>query len=155
MLKKLLTSGVAAAALLAVATSAPAQETGMIVLGAPVDLFLTVTTGPNGAPIADTAEFVLALGGYYRMNFVCPDARNDDTGFHFEAPELMLNIHLRVISIGDIEVYMQGATFRAIECDEVGAARFSFHPMRRGVYEIEVRDHLDPPQQTFVQVVVE
>ena len=155
MLKKLLTSGLAAAALLAVATSAPAQNTGMIVLGAPVDLFLTVTTAPNGAPIVDTPEFVLALGGYYRMNYVCPDALNDDTGFHFEAPELMLNIHLRVISIGDIEVYMQGATFRAIECDEVGAARFSFHPMRRGVYEIEVRDHLDPPQQAFVQIVVE
>ena len=170
MLKKLLIGSAAIAGLAALATTIQAQPApapaapaapatppapGTIVLGAPQDIFLTVTTGPNGAPVVDTPEFVLNLGGYYRMNFVCPDARNDDTGFHFEAPELMLNIHLRVISVADIEIYMQGATFRAIECDEVGAARFSFHPMRRGVYEIEVRDHLDPPQQAFVQVVVE
>jgi hypothetical protein len=67
----------------------------------------------------------------------------------------MHDIHLRVVSVQDIEIYMQGSTFRAIECDEEGAARFSFHPMRRGSYEIEVRDHLDPPQRAIVQVVVE
>ena len=163
MLKKLLIGAAAAASLVALATSTGAQPAppatppapGTVVLGAPQDLFLTVTTGPNGAPIVDTPEFVLQLGGYYRMNYVCPDARNDDTGFHVEAPELMLNIHLRVISVQDIEIYMQGATFRAIQCDEVGSARFSFHPMRRGVYEIRVNDHLDPPQEAFVQVIVE
>lgn len=152
MLRKLLTAGVAAAAIAAVATPVPAQE---IILGAPQDMFINVTTGTGGAPVVDVTEVVLALGGYYRFNLVCPDAQNDDTGFHFEMPELLANAHLRVISIGDIEVYMQGMSFRAIECDEAGAARFSFHPMRRGVYEIYIRDHLDPPQEAFVQVVVE
>ncbi|MGD9737881.1 MAG: hypothetical protein AB7O56_03930 [Bauldia sp.] len=152
MLRKLLTAGVAAAAIAAVATPVLAQE---IILGAPQDMFINVTTGTGGEPVVDVTEVVLALGGYYRFNLVCPDAQNDDTGFHFEMPELLANAHLRVISIGDIEVYMQGMSFRAIECDEAGAARFSFHPMRRGVYEIYIRDHLDPPQEAFVQVVVE
>ncbi|MGE3718586.1 MAG: hypothetical protein AB7G07_09325 [Bauldia sp.] len=152
MRRKLLTAGVAAAAIAAVATPVLAQE---IILGAPQDMFINVTTGTGGEPVVDVTEVVLALGGYYRFNLVCPDAQNDDTGFHFEMPELLANAHLRVISIGDIEVYMQGMSFRAIECDEAGAARFSFHPMRRGVYEIYIRDHLDPPQEAFVQVVVE
>ncbi len=156
MLKKLLISSAAAAGLLMMSASAQSQQAaGVLVLGAPVDIFLEVTTGPGGRPVVSTEEFTLSLGAYYRMNYVCPDAVDDATGFHFEAPELMLNIHLRVISVGDIEIYMQGATFRAIECDEAGAARFSFHPMRRGVYEIQVRDHLDPPQEAFVRVVVE
>ena len=106
-------------------------------------------------PVPDITEIVLNLGGYYRLNLVCPDAQNDDTGFHFEMPDLLANSHLRVVSVQDIEIYMQGMSFRAIECDEAGAARFSFHPMRRGVYEIYIRDHLDPPQEAFVQVVVE
>lgn len=152
MLRKVLIAGGAAAAIAAAATTAPAQE---IILGAPEDMFINVTTGTGGAPVVDVTEIVLALGGYYRLNLVCPDAQNDDTGFHFEMPDLLANSHLRVVSIGDIEIYMQGMSFRAIECDEVGAARFSFHPMRRGVYEIYIRDHLDPPQEAFVQVVVE
>lgn len=152
MLKKLLTTGVAAAGLFALTASTSAQE---IILGAPVDIFLNVTTGATGQPTPDQTEIVLNLGAYYRLNLVCPDAQNDDTGFHFEMNDLLANSHLRVVSVQDIEIYMQGMSFRAIECDEAGAARFSFHPMRRGVYEIYIRDHLDPPQEAFVQVVVE
>ena len=142
-------------ALALLATPALAQESGVIGRPPPADVFLTVTTGPNGEPVLSDDEFVLLLGAYYRFNFVCPDAVDDSTGFHFEATELLANAHLRVVSVNDIEIYMQGMSFRAIECDEVGAARFSFHPMRRGVYEIYVRDHSDPPQEGYARVVVE
>ena len=45
----------------------------------------------------------------------------------------------------DIEFYMQGLTFRAIECDDRGSARFSFHPMRKGVYPVIVTDKATSP----------
>lgn len=132
-----------------------AQESGVIASPPPVDIFLEVTTGPNGEPVLSADEFELVTGGYYRFNFVCPDAKDDATGFHFEATELLANSHLRVYSVGDIELYLQGMSFRAIECDEPGSARFSFHPMRRGVYDLYVRDHSDPPQEAFGRFVVE
>ncbi len=138
-----------------VGPNAFAQESGAIGPPPPTDVLLTVTTGPNGEPVLSDDEFVLVLGAYYRFNFVCPDAKDDSTGFHFEALDLLANAHLRVVSVNDIEIYLQGMSFRAIECDEIGAARFSFHPMRRGVYDIYVRDHSDPPQEAFARVVVE
>jgi len=133
----------------------PAAPSGTIASGAPVDITLEVSTGSHGEPVLSTEDFNLALGGYYRFNFVCPDARDDSTGFHLEVTDLLANSHLRVMSVGDIEFYMQGLTFRAIECDEAGAARFSFHPMRRGVYDVYVRDHSDPPQEAFGRITVE
>jgi hypothetical protein len=42
------------------------------------------------------------------------------------------------VSVGDIEIHLQGLTFRAIECDEIGAARFSFVPIRPGSYDLYV-----------------
>lgn len=90
-------------------TPAPAQpQSGVIAAPPPVDIFMEVTTGPNGEPVLSKDEFDLVVGGYYRFNFVCPDAKDDATGFHFEANNLLENSHLRVVSIGDIEVYMQG-----------------------------------------------
>ncbi len=148
-------AAIAALAGLALSSTASAQESGVIASGAPQDIFLEVTTGQNGEPLLSQEEFPLVLGGYYRFNFVCPDAVDDATGFHLEVNDMLANAHLRVISVNDIEIYMQGMSFRAIECDEPGAARFSFHPMRRGVYDIYVRDHLDPPQEAFGRFVVE
>src|SRR5438105_7098544 len=87
---------------------APAPVSGMIVTGAPKDITLEVKTAPNGAPILSASEFRLVLGGYYRFNFVCPDAKSDDTGFHLEVNNLLANAHLRVVSVGQIEIYMQG-----------------------------------------------
>jgi hypothetical protein len=155
-MKKVLVPAVVAAGLLALSASTQAQQQpGVVGAPPPEDLFLEVTTGPQGQPILSQTEFTLAVGGYYRFNFVCPDAADDTTGFHFEAPGLIQNSHLRVYSVGDIELYIQGAYFHAIECDEAGAARFSFHPMRRGVYDLYVRDHSDPPQEAFARAVVE
>lgn len=128
---------------------------GVIGSPPPIDVFMEVTTGANGEPVLSEDEFELVLGGYYRFNFVCPDAADDSTGFHLEVTDMLQNAHLRVISIGDIEVYMQGLSFNAIECDEVGSARFSFHPMRTGVYDIYVRDHSDPAQEAFGRFIVE
>ena len=51
---------------------------------------------------------------------------------------LLANSHLRVVSVGDIEIHLQGLTFRAIECDEAGSARFSFVPIRPGSYDLYV-----------------
>ena len=155
-MKKFVAPVALAAGLLVLAASSQAQqEPGVVGAPPPEDLFLEVTTGPNGEPILSETEFTMALGGYYRFNFACPDAADDTTGFHFEANDLIANSHLRVYSVGDIELYIQGQTFRAIECDEAGAARFSFHPMRRGVYDLYVRDHSDPPQEAFGRFVVE
>ena len=154
-MKKYLIPAALVAGLMTLSAAQAQQEPGVVGAPPPEDLFLEVTTGPNGEPILSADEFVLALGGYYRFNFVCPDATNDDAGFHFEATELLANSHLRVVSIGDIELYMQGLYFHAIECDEAGAARFSFHPMRRGVYDIYVRDQSDPPQEAFGRFIVE
>ena len=147
--------GLAAVALALSSGAVTAQESGVIASGAPQDVFLEVTTGPKGEPVLSEEEYPLLLGGYYRFNFVCPDVRHASTGFHLEVTELLANSHLRVASVNDIEFYMQGLTFRAIECDEPGAARFSFHPMRRGVYDIYVRDQSDPPQEAFGRFVVE
>lgn len=145
----------AGAALAAPVFAQEAQQSGVVGTGAPEDFFLEVTTGPNGEPILSEDEFYLSWGGYYRFNFVCPDAQDDATGFNLEVRDLLKNSHLRVVSVGDIEIYMQGLSFHAIQCDEAGAARFSFHPMRTGVYEIYVSEHSDPPQVALGRIVVE
>ncbi len=154
-MKRLLYCAVAAAGLMLLPASAQTPVAGVIAAPPPVDIILEVTTGPKGEPVLSTDEFQLVTGGYYRFNFVCPDAKDDATGFHFEAKDLVANSYLRIYSVGDIELYLQGLSFRAIECDEAGTARFSFHPMRRGVYNLYVRDHSDPPQEAFGKFVVE
>ncbi len=154
-MKKFLVPAVVAIGLLLLSASAQDQESGVVGSPPPEDHFLHVTTGPNGEPVISANEFRFALGGYYRFNFVCPDAVDDASGFHFESEGLVMNSHIRVYSVGDIELYLQGQTFRAIQCDEAGAARFSFHPMRRGVYEFLVRDHSDPPQAEYGKFIVE
>lgn len=133
------------------------QASGRVGSGAPEDVFMEITHGDDGTPVLEPAEFALALGGYYRFNVVCPEELTSQTGFHFEATELLENAHIRVLSVGetDIEFYMQGLTFRAIECDAAGSARFSFHPMRPGVYPIHVRDQGTPPKEASGRIVVE
>lgn len=149
-----------AAALAALAISpafAQEQESGRVGSGAPEDVFMEVRHGDDGAPVLEPEEFALALGGYYRFNVVCPEQLSSETGFHVEMTDLLENSHIRVLSVGesDIEFYMQGLTFRAIECDDAGSARFSFHPMRSGVYPISVRDQGVPPKEAFGRIVVE
>ncbi|MGR3793213.1 hypothetical protein [Vannielia sp. SX4] len=143
-------------ALAALPGGAIAQQTSGEVGGfPPEDIEIVVKTGEGGAPEVSATEFTLALGGYYRFNFTCPDAKDDETGFHFESEGLMTNAHIRVVSVGDMEIYMQGLGFRALECDEPGTVKFSFHPMRAGTYDFIVRDHSEPPQVVNGVFVVE
>ncbi len=154
-MKKNLHTIIVAMGLMLLSVSAQSQQSGVIAPPPPVDIFLEVTTGPKGQPVLSASEFQLVTGGYYRLNFVCPDIKRDSRGFQFKATRLVANSHIRVFSVGNIELYLQGQTFRAIQCDEAGSARFSFHPMRKGVYELNVTDHSDPPQQALGRIVVE
>jgi hypothetical protein len=115
-----------------------AQVGGNLAAGPPIDIFVEITTSADGAPVLSQQAFELITGEYYRFNISCPDVKDDYTGWRIEVTELLANSHLRVVSVGDIEIHLQGLTFRAIECDEVGSARFSFVPIRPGTYDLQV-----------------
>ena len=140
-MNSLLHVALVAAGLTVLPVAADAQGGGNLAAGPPLDLFLVVTTGKDKGPVLSAGEFQLVTGKYYRFNFNCPDADDDATGFRLEVTDLLANSHLRVVSVGDIEIHLQGQTFRAIECDEIGSARFSFVPIRPGTYDLFVRNH--------------
>lgn len=135
----------AKAAILSACALGPAlaqQTSGQVGSGPPEDVFLEITTGTDGTPVITPADITLQHGGFYRLNVVCAHDPATDAGFHFEASDFVANTHIRVMSVGgtDIDFYMQGLTFRAIQCEDPGSARFSFHPMRKGGYPMLVRD---------------
>ena len=99
---------------------------------------ITITTADNGAPQLQPDELVLDSGQYYRLTINCPDVRDDLTGWRMEMPEFLNNAHLRLVTVGDIEVHLQGLSFNAIECDEIGSAHVSFVPIKPGVYPLYV-----------------
>ena len=43
-----------------------------------------------------------------------------------------------MVTVGDIEVHLQGLSFNAIECDEIGSAHVSFVPIKPGTYPLYV-----------------
>ena len=45
---------------------------------------------------------------------------------------------MRLVTVGDIEVHLQGLTFHAIECDEIGSAKVSFVPIKPGSFPLYV-----------------
>jgi hypothetical protein len=137
-MKALLQAAVAALGLALVPALTHAQVGGNLAAGPPLDIFLEIRTGPNGEPVLSTQEFKLITGEYYRFNIHCPDVADDLVGWRVEVTDLLSNSHLRVVSVGDIEIHLQGLTFRAIECDEIGSARFSFVPIRPGTYDLHV-----------------
>ena len=99
---------------------------------------LIITTADNGAPQLQPEKLVFNSGQYYRLTINCPDVRDDLTGWRIEMPEFLNNAHLRLVTVGDIEVHLQGLSFNAIECDEVGAAHVSFVPIKPGAYPLYV-----------------
>jgi hypothetical protein len=137
-MKALLQATVAAWGLALLPALAYAQVGGNLAAGPPVDIFVEISTGPNGEPVLSRKEFKLITGEYYRFNIHCPDVTDDLVGWRVEVTDLLSNSHLRVVSVGDIEIHLQGLTFRAIECDEIGSARFSFVPIRPGTYDLYV-----------------
>jgi hypothetical protein len=137
-MKDLLQSIVAALGLATLPASSHAQVGGNLAAGPPIDIFVEISTNPDGGPVLSKKEFKLLTGEYYRFNVNCPDVADDLVGWRVEVTDLLSNSHLRVVSVGDIEIHLQGMTFRAIECDEIGSARFSFVPIRPGTYDLYV-----------------
>ena len=137
-MKTCLSATVAVVGLVMLPTLTQAQVGGNLVQYPATDLFLEITTGPNGDPVLSVEEFELVTGDYYRLNINCPDVTDDLAGWRLEVPELLRNSHLRLVSVGDVEIHLQGLMFHAIECDEAASARFGFVPLRPGTYELYV-----------------
>ena len=127
------------AALLAhIFSSAAANESlGNLAQYPPERTKIKITTADNGTPQLQPEELVLDSGEYYRLTIDCPDVRDDLTGWRIEMPEFLNNAHLRLVTVGDIEVHLQGLSFNAIECDE-SAAHVSFVPIKPGIYPLYV-----------------
>ena len=104
----------------------------------PLGVDLTISTTKEGFPRLVPSEISLYTGQYYRLNINCPDVKSDLTGWRIEFSELLRNSHLRLVTVGDIEIHLQGLSFNAIECDEIGSAHVSFVPIKPGNYELYV-----------------
>ena len=117
---------------------AATESLGNLAQYPPERIVVTIATADNGAPQLQPEELVLDSGQYYRLTIDCPDVRDDLTGWRIEMPEFLNNAHLRLVTVGDIEVHLQGLSFNAIECDEVGAAHVSFVPIKPGAYPLYV-----------------
>ena len=104
----------------------------------PMGVDLTISTTKEGFPSLEPSEISLNTGQYYRLNVNCPDVKDDLTGWRIEMPDLLRNSHLRLVTVGDIEIHLQGLSFNAIECDEIGSAHVSFVPIKPGSYQLYV-----------------
>ena len=82
----------------------------------PMGVDLTISTTKEGYPSLVPSEIPLNTGQYYRLNINCPDVKDDLTGWRIEMPDLLRNSHLRLVTVGDIEIHLQGLSFNAIEC---------------------------------------
>ncbi len=136
-MRKYLASAATAAALLGLAASSQAE--GNLAAGPPTDLVVTITTTPNG-PVVSPASFDMVTGKYYRLNFTFagPDT---DPDWRLEVNDLLANSHVRVMTIGGIELHIQGMPFRALEFDGAGTVQFSFVVIRPGNYPFIVGDN--------------
>ena len=104
----------------------------------PLGVDLTINTTKDGFPSLVPSEISLNTGQYYRLNINCPDVKDDLTGWRIEMPDLLRNSHLRLVTVGDIEIHLQGLSFNAIECDEIGSVHVSFVPIKPGSYQLYV-----------------
>jgi len=117
------------------AASAHAQVGGNLAALPAVDIYIDITTSKDGAPVLSKTDFDLITGDYYRLNFKS-DGKKD---WRVELPDLLQNSHLRVVTINDVEVHLQGLTFRAIEFDDKpNSASFTLTPIRPGDYQLYV-----------------
>lgn len=118
--------------------SVAAQSLGNLAQYPPTPKQLVITTSQDGSPIIEPSIIDLESGNYYRLTVSCPDVTGDLSGWRLEMPRLLNNAHLRLVSVGDVEIHLQGLSFNAIECDEVGSATISFVPIKPGTYEFYV-----------------
>ena len=117
---------------------AVAESLGNLAQYPPEHIGLTITTADNGRPELHPEELTLNSGQYYRLTLNCPDVRDDLAGWRIEMRDFLHNAHLRLVTVGDIEVHLQGLSFNAIECDEIGSAHVSFVPIKPGLYPLYV-----------------
>ena len=122
----------------AAAANGSAQSLGNLAQYPPTPTQLTITTSNEGNPIIEPSVIELDSGNYYRLTVSCPDVKGDLSGWRLEMPQLLNNAHLRLVSVGDMEIHLQGLSFNAIECDEIGSAAISFVPIKPGTYEFYV-----------------
>ena len=115
-----------------------AESAGNLAKYPPEEIDITITTLNDGYPKIVPEQIKLITGKYYRLNINCPDVRDDLTGWRIEMLELLHNSHLRLVTIGDIEIHLQGLSFNAIECDEIGSAHVSLVPIKPGSYQLYV-----------------
>ena len=115
-----------------------AQSLGNLAQYSPTPKDFTITTGKDGYPVIEPSIIELNSGNYYRLTISCPDVKGDLSGWRVEMPQLLNNSHLRLVAVGDIEIHLQGLSFNAIECDEIGSASVSFVPIKPGNYPLYV-----------------
>ena len=114
------------------------QSLGNLAQFPPITKEIVIKTANDGMPLIEPKEISLSTGKYYRLNIVCPDVKDDLTGWRIEMPDLLRNSHLRLVTVGDIEIHLQGMSFNAIECDEIGSAYVSLVPIKPGNYQLYV-----------------
>ena len=134
IIKKLLKSFI----LCFICSSGFAESMGNLAQYPPQKKDITISTSENGMPILEPTEISFFTGNYYRLNINCPDVSDDLTGWRIEMKDLLNNSHLRLVTVGDIEIHLQGLSFNAIECDEIGSAHVSFVPIKPGKYKFYV-----------------
>ena len=115
-----------------------AQSLGNLAQYPPQPMKMTITTSKQGEPVVTPSTLKLNAGRYYRLTFDCPDVLGDLSGWRIELPTLLNNAHLRLVAVGDIEIHLQGLSFNAIECYEIGSASMSFVPIKPGIYDLYV-----------------
>ncbi len=115
-----------------------AESGGNLAKYPPEERDIVITTLTNGYPKITPAEITLLTGKYYRLNIHCPDVRDDLTGWRIEMLKFIRNAHLRLVTVGDIEIHLQGLSFNAIECDEIGSVHVSLVPIKSGSYQLYV-----------------
>ncbi|MCR9086962.1 MAG: hypothetical protein NXH97_09490 [Rhodobacteraceae bacterium] len=120
----------------------------------PEDVFVEASLTEGGIALS-TQAVTLTRGDYYRLNLACVASEAGEPEFNFDAGRLARDSHLRVLTVDTIEVYLQGLSFRALQCEGVGTVKFSFYPMRAGEYVIEVTDEADEDVTASFTVTVE
>jgi hypothetical protein len=133
-----LLSAALCAALLSSGPRAWAESLGNLAQYPPQGVDLTITTAADGMPLIEPLDIRLMSGRYYRLTIHCPDVQGDLSGWRIEMPALLNNAHLRLVTVGDIEIHLQGKSFNAIECDEAGSAHVSFVPIKPGDFQFYV-----------------
>ena len=138
----------------AILSLAPAPLAAQPAGGPPKDIAITVSRSADGIALSDDA-ITLAVGKYYRLGFSCVASEAGDPAISFDTSPLLRDVHLRILTVDAIEVYLQGLSFRALQCEGAGSVRFSFYPMRAGDYEVTIADQTDDAVRSSLRVTVE